>query len=157
MKSNLKIRILSAFLACVILFTGCGSSEELPEVDTNTTENSEVTVEKDETNVVGTPSDETEDVEEEIEEQEPTAEELLQQEWQNYMMANVKYIDWFDMEIAIPAFLTIAIMPFSYSISDGIGFGIISYVILKLVRGKVKEINPLMYVLAVLFILMYVL
>lgn len=90
MKSNLKIRILSAFLACVILFTGCGSTEELPEVDTNTTENSEVTVEKDETNVVGTPSDETEDVQEEVEEQEPTAEELLQKEWQNYMMANVK-------------------------------------------------------------------
>lgn len=74
-----------------------------------------------------------------------------------YMMANVKYIDWSDMEIAIPAFLTIAMMPFSYSISDGIGFGIISYVILKLVRGKIKEVNPLMYVLAILFILMYVL
>lgn len=91
MKSNLKIRILSAFLAFTILFTGCGSSAELPEVDTNATENSEVTVEKEETNVVGTPSDDTEvESEEPEEEKKPTAEELLQQEWQNYMMPNVK-------------------------------------------------------------------
>lgn len=91
MKSNLKIRILSAFLACVILFTGCGSTAESPEVDTNATENTEVTVEKEDTNVVGTPSDETEVESEEVEEEkEPTAEELLQQEWQNYMMPNVK-------------------------------------------------------------------
>jgi AGZA family xanthine/uracil permease-like MFS transporter len=74
-----------------------------------------------------------------------------------FMMKNVKYIDWSDMEIAIPAFLTIAMMPFGYSISDGIGFGIISYVLIKMCRGKFKEINPLMYVLAGLFILMYAL
>lgn len=74
-----------------------------------------------------------------------------------YMIGNVKYIDWSDMEIAIPAFLTIAMMPFGYSISDGIGFGIISYVLIKMCKGKFKEINPLMYVLAVLFILMYAL
>ena len=91
MKSNLRIRILSAFLAVVILFTGCGSTAELPEVDTNGTENSNVSVEKEDTNVVGTPSDETEVNEEDSEEEkEPTAEELLQQEWQNYMMPNVK-------------------------------------------------------------------
>ena len=74
-----------------------------------------------------------------------------------YMISNVKHIDWSDMEIAIPAFLTIAMMPFGYSISDGIGFGIISYVIIKMCKGKFKEINPLMYVLAILFILMYAL
>ena len=73
------------------------------------------------------------------------------------MIGNVKHIDWSDMEIAIPAFLTIAMMPFGYSISDGIGFGIISYVIIKMFKGKFKELNPLMYVLAVLFILMYAL
>lgn len=73
-----------------------------------------------------------------------------------FMMKNVKYIDWTDMEIAIPAFLTIAMMPFSYSISDGIGFGLISYVLLKAVRGKFKEIPILMYVLAALFIVMYI-
>ena len=74
-----------------------------------------------------------------------------------YMIGNVKHIDWSDMEIAIPAFLTIAMMPFGYSISDGIGFGIISYVLIKMCKRKFKEINPLMYVLAVLFILMYAL
>ena len=74
-----------------------------------------------------------------------------------YMMSNVKHIDWNDMEIAIPCFITAVGMPFFYSISDGIGFGIISYVLLKLVRGKFKEIHPLMYILAVLFILMFIL
>ena len=74
-----------------------------------------------------------------------------------YMMANVKHIDWSDLEIAIPAFLTIIMMPFAYSISDGIGFGIIAYVLIKLIRGKYKEINPLMYILAALFILMFIL
>lgn len=73
-----------------------------------------------------------------------------------FMMKNVKYIDWNDMEIAIPAFLTIAMMPFSYSISDGIGFGLISYVLLKAVRGKFKEIPILMYFLAALFVVMYI-
>jgi len=73
-----------------------------------------------------------------------------------FMMKNVKYIDWNDMEIAIPAFLTIAMMPFSYSISDGIGFGLISYVLLKAVRGKFKEIPVLMYFLAALFVVMYI-
>lgn len=73
-----------------------------------------------------------------------------------FMMKNVKYIDWNDMEIAIPAFLTIAMMPFSYSISDGIGFGLISYVLLKAVRGKFKEIPILMYFLAALFVAMYI-
>ena len=60
------------------------------------------------------------------------------------------------MEIAIPAFLTIAMMPFSYSISDGIGFGLISYVLLKVIRGKFKEIPILMYFLAALFVVMYI-
>jgi len=73
-----------------------------------------------------------------------------------FMMKNVKYIDWSDMEIAIPAFLTIAMMPFSYSISDGIGFGLISYVLLKAVHGKFKEIPILMYFLAALFVVMYI-
>ena len=74
-----------------------------------------------------------------------------------YMIGNVKHIDWSDMEIAIPAFLTIAMMPFGYSISDGIGFGIISYVIIKMCKGKFKEINPLMYIRAILFVLMFAL
>lgn len=73
------------------------------------------------------------------------------------MFKNVKYIDWTDLEVAIPAFLTIVTMPFTYSISNGLGFGIIAYVLIKLIRGKYKEVNPLMYVLAALFTLMFIL
>ena len=73
------------------------------------------------------------------------------------MMKSVTKIDWNDIEVAIPCFLTIAMMPFAYSISDGIGFGFISYTIIKLVRGKAKEVPVLMYILSVLFLLMYVL
>ena len=56
----------------------------------------------------------------------------------------------------IPAYLAILAMPLFYSISEGISFGIISYVILNLVTGKAKKVSPLMYVLAVLFILKYI-
>ena len=74
-----------------------------------------------------------------------------------FMMKGVLKIDWSDMETAIPCFLTIAMMPFAYSIADGIGFGIISYTLIKLARGKAKEVPVLMYILSVLFILSYVL
>ena len=74
-----------------------------------------------------------------------------------FMMKGVLKVDWSDMETAIPCFLTIAMMPFAYSISDGIGFGIISYTVIKVCRGKVKEVPVLMYVLSVLFVAMYVL
>lgn len=57
---------------------------------------------------------------------------------------------------AIPAYLCVLAMPLFYSISEGISIGIISYVILNLVCGKAKQINPLMYVLAVLFVLKYI-
>lgn len=73
-----------------------------------------------------------------------------------FMMKNVIYIDWHDMEIAIPAFLTIAIMPFAYSISDGIGFGLIAYTLLKIAHGKYKEVPMLMYILSALFVIMYI-
>mgnify|MGYP001657728528 FL=1 len=74
-----------------------------------------------------------------------------------FMMKGVLKIDWSDMETAIPCFLTIAMMPFAYSIADGIGFGIISSTLIKLARGKAKEVPVLMYILSVLFILSYVL
>ena len=74
-----------------------------------------------------------------------------------FMIGNVSKEDWKDPEVALPCFLTIAAMPFSYSISDGIGFGIISYTLIKVCRGKFKEVPVLMYVLAALFIAMYVL
>lgn len=61
-----------------------------------------------------------------------------------------------NMTEAIPAYLCIIAMPLFYSISEGIAFGIISYVILHAVTGKAKKVTPLMYVLAVLFILKYI-
>ena len=73
------------------------------------------------------------------------------------MLKGAVSIDWNDMECAIPAFLTIAMMPFAYSISDGIGFGFISYSIIKVARGKAKDVPVLVYIIAVLFILKYVL
>ncbi len=57
---------------------------------------------------------------------------------------------------AIPAYLCIIAMPLFYSISEGISIGVISYVLLNLVTGKAKKINPVMYVLAVLFVLKYI-
>ena len=73
------------------------------------------------------------------------------------MLKGAAEINWSDIEVAIPCFLTIAIMPFSYSISDGIAFGFISYTLIKLFRGKGKEVPAFMYIISVLFILMYVL
>ncbi len=72
------------------------------------------------------------------------------------MMTSIMKIDFNDYTGAIPAFITIMAMPFMYSISEGIAMGVISYVIINLVSGKHKKITPLMYVLAVLFILKYV-
>lgn len=75
-----------------------------------------------------------------------------------YMLTNVVNIDFDDMSEAIPCYICIIAMPFFYSISEGISMGVISYVILNLITGKVKEkrISILMYVLAVLFILKYI-
>jgi AGZA family xanthine/uracil permease-like MFS transporter len=71
------------------------------------------------------------------------------------MMQQVRGIAWDDLEIAIPAFLTIVLMPFTYSITAGIGAGFISYVFLKLVRGKVAQVHPLLWVVAVLFVVYF--
>lgn len=60
------------------------------------------------------------------------------------------------LSTAIPAYLCIIAMPLFYSISEGIAFGVISYVIINLICGKRKEINPLMYILCVLFVLKYI-
>ena len=71
------------------------------------------------------------------------------------MMQQVKGIDWDDLEIAIPAFLTIVLMPFTYSITVGIGAGFLAYVVIKLVRGKASEVHPLMWIVAALFVLYF--
>jgi AGZA family xanthine/uracil permease-like MFS transporter len=75
-----------------------------------------------------------------------------------YMLSSIIKIDFADMSEAIPAFICIIAMPFMYSISEGISFGIISYVVINLITGKAKEkkISALMYVLAILFILKYI-
>lgn len=72
-----------------------------------------------------------------------------------FMMETVKEIDLEDYTEAIPAFLTIIMMPFSYSIADGIVFGVISYIFLKLFSGKAKEISIATYVVGVVFILKF--
>jgi AGZA family xanthine/uracil permease-like MFS transporter len=71
------------------------------------------------------------------------------------MMQQVRNIEWDDLEIAIPAFLTIVLMPFTYSISVGIGAGFIAYVLIKVVRGKLFAIHPLMWVVSALFVLYF--
>ena len=73
------------------------------------------------------------------------------------MIKGATEVNWGDFEEACPAFLTIAMMPFAYSISDGIGFGFISYSVIKLARGKAKDVPVLVYVISVLFILKYIL
>jgi adenine/guanine/hypoxanthine permease len=72
------------------------------------------------------------------------------------MMGAVRGINFDDFTEAAPAFLTIAIMPFSYSIANGIAAGLIFYPLVKLVTGKHKEIHPIVYVLAILFILRFI-
>jgi AGZA family xanthine/uracil permease-like MFS transporter len=71
------------------------------------------------------------------------------------MMQQVKGISWDDMEIAIPAFLTIILMPFTYSITIGIGAGFMAYVLIKVVRNKSAEIHPLLWVVAALFVVYF--
>jgi AGZA family xanthine/uracil permease-like MFS transporter len=72
------------------------------------------------------------------------------------MMTNVRKIIWDDVTESIPSFLTIIIMALSFSITEGIAFGFISYVSLKLVSGKPREIHTLIYIFAVLFLLRYI-
>ena len=71
------------------------------------------------------------------------------------MMTAVRQIDWTDYEIAVPAFLTITLMPFTYSISNGIGAGVITYVLIKVVLGKGRQVHPLLYGVAAMFVLYF--
>ena len=73
------------------------------------------------------------------------------------MIKGAVEVNWHNLEEAIPAFLTISMMPFAYSISDGIAFGFISYSVIKVARGKAKEVPVLVYIISVLFILKYIL
>ena len=73
------------------------------------------------------------------------------------MMTDVGEIDWKSIESAFPAFITIVGIPMTYSITNGIGMGFISYCIIKVAQGKAGEVKPLMWVAALAFLLMFVL
>jgi AGZA family xanthine/uracil permease-like MFS transporter len=72
------------------------------------------------------------------------------------MMSQVTKVNWDDIEDGLPAFLTMALMPFTFSITIGIGAGFIMYVVLKSVRGKARLVHPLMWVVAGLFVIYFV-
>jgi AGZA family xanthine/uracil permease-like MFS transporter len=72
------------------------------------------------------------------------------------MFKNIVNIDWEDYTESVPAFLTLLIMPLAFSITQGISFGVISYVLLKIVSGKGKKIHWLLYLFAALFIAKYI-
>lgn len=72
------------------------------------------------------------------------------------MMTDVGEIDWSHIENAFPAFITIVGIPMTYSITNGIGFGFISYILIMLFMGRVKEIKPLMWVAALAFLIMFI-
>ncbi|CAN2200741.1 COG2252 Xanthine/uracil/vitamin C permease [Candidatus Nanopelagicaceae bacterium] len=71
------------------------------------------------------------------------------------MMTQIKNIDWQDYGIAIPAFLTIILMPFTYNISVGIGAGFVSHVVIRLVQGRRKDVHPLLLLVSGLFMIYF--
>ena len=71
------------------------------------------------------------------------------------MMQQVRGIEWDNLEIAIPAFLTIVLMPFTYSITAGIGAGFVVYVLLKIVLRKASAVHPLMWAISAMFVLYF--
>ena len=73
------------------------------------------------------------------------------------MLSDVINIDWTRIEFAFPAFATIMGIPMTYSITNGIGFGFISYCVIMLVTGKAREVKPLMWVAAIAFLAMFIL
>ncbi|GHA15386.1 NCS2 family permease [Streptomyces echinoruber] len=71
------------------------------------------------------------------------------------MMTHVRHIDWDRYDIAIPAFLTITAMPFTYSITNGIGVGFLSYVLIKTVLGRAREVHWLLWGVSALFVVYF--
>lgn len=72
------------------------------------------------------------------------------------MISQVAKVDWTDIEEGLPAFLTLVLMPFTFSITIGIGAGFITYTVLKLVRGKARKLHPVMYVVSAAFVIYFV-
>ena len=73
------------------------------------------------------------------------------------MLAHIKEVDFKEPTEAFPAFLTIIMMPLTFSIADGIAFGLISYIVIKLFTGRIKEVKPVAAIIAFLFVLQYIL
>ena len=71
------------------------------------------------------------------------------------MMTQIKNIDWEDLGIAIPAFLTIILMPFTYNISVGIGVGFVTHVVIRAIQGRAKEVHPLLWLVSGLFMIYF--
>jgi AGZA family xanthine/uracil permease-like MFS transporter len=73
------------------------------------------------------------------------------------LMTQIKDLVWDDMSLVIPAFLTIALMPFTYSITNGIGAGVVTFVLLRSVSGRRRDVHPLMWIIAALFVVYFAL
>jgi AGZA family xanthine/uracil permease-like MFS transporter len=73
-----------------------------------------------------------------------------------FMMTLVKDIDWSDPGVGIPALLTIGLMPFTYSITNGVGAGFVSYTVIAVLRGRARDVHPLLYIVAGIFVWYFV-
>ncbi|MDR2281465.1 MAG: NCS2 family permease, partial [Gordonia sp. (in: high G+C Gram-positive bacteria)] len=71
------------------------------------------------------------------------------------MMAQIKEIDFSRFDYALPAFLTIVVMPFTYSIANGLGVGFIAWVVMQSARGKIRQVHPLLWAVAILFLVYF--
>ena len=71
------------------------------------------------------------------------------------LMAQVRDIPWDDIEIGVPAFFTIILMPFTFSITNGIGAGFVSLVVIKAAKGKARDVHWLLWVVAALFVVYF--
>lgn len=73
------------------------------------------------------------------------------------MMQNARHVDWSDRAVAIPVFLTVVLMPFTYTITTGVAAGVISYVAIKAAQGRAREIGGFMWGLTVIFVIYFAL
>jgi AGZA family xanthine/uracil permease-like MFS transporter len=71
------------------------------------------------------------------------------------MVSQVGKIDWTDWGVAIPSFLTFTLMPFTYSIANGLGAGFVAYVLIRTFQGRAKQVHPLMWGVAAAFVLYF--
>jgi AGZA family xanthine/uracil permease-like MFS transporter len=72
------------------------------------------------------------------------------------MLERIRAVDWDDFSVAIPVFLTIIAMPLTFSIANGVSFGVISYAGLKILSGRAREVDPLLYGVAALLVVRYI-